>query len=213
MDMAPWAREKWDALRLWDLESGSDEPTTRAYSLANTPEEIGTLILYVRLALPPAGAPEEVLPGIVSSWLFARQVGDPIDVSGPYGHFLPSDSDRELIYIGGGVGMAPIRSHIFYLLKHHGSRRTISFWYGARSRTELFNDDEFDGLARTYPNLSSMALLERIRTSPGRPSCRSRSSGTIGKGPRGSCTRCFTSTTWGSILHPNPASIICADRR
>ncbi len=159
MDMAPWAREKWDALRLWDLESGSDEPTTRAYSLANTPDEIGTLILFVRLALPPAGAPEEVLPGIVSSWLFARQVGDPIDVSGPYGHFFPSDSDRELIYIGGGVGMAPIRSHIFYLLKHHGSRRTISFWYGARSRTELFNDDEFDGLARTYPNFTWQAVL------------------------------------------------------
>ncbi len=163
MEVAAPMRPKWDALSLWDLESGCDQPTTRAYSLANTPEETGVLVLIVRLALPPPGASEDVPPGTVSSWLFSLKAGDPVDVSGPYGHFFPRESEREMVYIGGGVGMAPMRAHIFDLLDRQRSQRTISFWYGARSRSELFYDDQFERLAREHANFRWEVALSEPR--------------------------------------------------
>lgn len=163
IDIAPTMRRKWDDLQLWDLESGCDEPTTRAYSLANGPHDTGRLMLIVRLALPPPGLSDDVLPGMVSSWLFGLKPGNTVTVAGPFGHFFPINSEREMIYIGGGVGMAPMRAHIFDLLERQHSQRTISFWYGARSRTELFYQEQFEKLAAEHPNFTWQPALSEPR--------------------------------------------------
>jgi Na+-transporting NADH:ubiquinone oxidoreductase subunit F len=153
-------RDEWDRLDLWRLEASCDEPATRAYSMANHPGETGIITLLVRLATPPPSAPDAP-PGVVSSWLFGLGAGDPVSVSGPYGHFTVEDGDSELIFVGGGAGMAPMRAHIFDLLLRRRTRRRISFWYGARHRREIFYAEDFDRLQAAHPNFSwTLALSE-----------------------------------------------------
>jgi Na+-transporting NADH:ubiquinone oxidoreductase subunit F len=133
-------------------------PVTRAYSIANTPADRGRIVLYIRLAVPPpkaAAAP----PGVVSSYLFGVKPGDKVAVSGPYGEFGATDSGKEIVLIGGGVGMAPLRAIIHDQLERLGTSRKISFWYGARSRIDLYNAEEFDALARKYDNFTWQAAL------------------------------------------------------
>jgi Na+-transporting NADH:ubiquinone oxidoreductase subunit F len=144
-------RDLWDAFKLWELNVASEHEVTRAYSMANHPGEKGTILLNIRLALPPPGNPQ-VPPGLVSSWLFSLKPGDSVDVRGPYGHFAVDDSQRELVFIGGGAGMAPLRAQILDLLRTRQSKRKISYWYGARSQRELFYTDLFDSLHDEHDN-------------------------------------------------------------
>lgn len=155
-------RPDWDKYRLWDLVSENDEPVYRAYSMASYPAEKRTIKLNVRIAGPPADKPN-VPPGVVSSYIFGLKPGDKVTVSGPYGEFHIKETEKEMVYIGGGAGMAPMRSHIFHLLKTLKSGRKISFWYGARSKREIFYADEFEALARENPNFSfNIALSEPL---------------------------------------------------
>lgn len=151
IDLPPAHRQAWQRLGIAGLVAHSDEPVSRAYSIASRPADAGRIVLNIRLAVPPPAAPSAP-PGIVSSWLFGLKPGDSVAVAGPYGHFGAMPGDREMVVIGGGVGMAPLRAIIFDQLERQGSRRRISFWYGARSRGELFYADEFDELARRYEN-------------------------------------------------------------
>lgn len=146
-------REEWDRLDLWRYRVRTREPVTRAYSMANYPEERGIIMLNVRIALPPPGS-DGVPPGLMSSYLFNLKPGDAVLVSGPYGDFFPREGNAEMIYIGGGAGMAPLRSHIFDLLKRRRTVRKISYWYGARSLREAFYMEEFEALEREFPNFS-----------------------------------------------------------
>ncbi|MEE9573441.1 MAG: NADH:ubiquinone reductase (Na(+)-transporting) subunit F, partial [Candidatus Neomarinimicrobiota bacterium] len=124
--------EDWDKYNLWHYQAVNEEEVIRAYSMASYPAEGNKLMLNVRIASPPPWAPD-VPPGIASSYIFNLKPGDSVEVSGPYGEFFTKDSEREMIFIGGGAGMAPMRSHIYDLLKTNKSKRKISFWYGARS--------------------------------------------------------------------------------
>ncbi|RVT82188.1 NADH:ubiquinone reductase (Na(+)-transporting) subunit F [Rhodobacteraceae bacterium CCMM004] len=146
----------WAPLRR--LSVTSDETVTRAYSVANRPEDqaAGRIVLNIRLALPPPGM--DVPPGVVSSWLFSISEGDTVAVAGPFGEFRAQETGREMVVIGGGVGMAPLRAIVHEQLAK-GSGRTISFWYGARSRTELYYADEFDALAAAHPNFRWVPAL------------------------------------------------------
>ncbi|MBC8338906.1 MAG: NADH:ubiquinone reductase (Na(+)-transporting) subunit F [Alphaproteobacteria bacterium] len=156
-------REDWDRFDLWRYEAGTRTPTTRAYSMANCPEENDVIMLNVRIAIPPPGTPEGTPPGVVSSYLFNLDPGVEVTVSGPYGHFFATETDAEMIFVGGGVGMAPMRSHILDQLKRLQSNRKISFWYGARNRREVLYRDEFDRLAEKYDNFQwSVALSEPL---------------------------------------------------
>ncbi|MDH3588603.1 MAG: NADH:ubiquinone reductase (Na(+)-transporting) subunit F [Gammaproteobacteria bacterium] len=156
-------RDEWDRYQLWRYEAGTDTPTTRAYSMANYPDEKGMLMLNVRIATPPSGASDSIPPGIMSSYIFNLKPGDKVEVSGPYGEFFARDTDKEMVYIGGGAGMAPMRSHIFDLLKRLHSKRRISFWYGARSAQELFYVDDFDQLAAANHNFQWHVALSEPR--------------------------------------------------
>ena len=147
-------REDWERLGLLRLESIVKEPTIRAYSMANYPEENRIIMLNVRIATPPPNAPDTVPAGVMSSFIFNLKPGDQVTVSGPYGEFFAKDSGAEMVFIGGGAGMAPMRSHIFDQLKRLHSERKITFWYGARSLREAFYVEEFDQLAASYPNFS-----------------------------------------------------------
>jgi Na+-transporting NADH:ubiquinone oxidoreductase subunit F len=131
--------------------------------MANYAEESDIIMLVVRIAIPPPGAPESVPPGIVSSYLFSLKPGDEVTVSGPYGHFFASDSDAEMVFVGGGAGMAPMRAHIFDQLKCLKSKRNITFWYGARSRRELFFVEEFDRLQAELDNFQWFVALSEPR--------------------------------------------------
>ena len=146
--------EDWKRYSLLDIRSVVTEPTTRAYSMANYPEENTIVMLNVRIATPPPGAGDKVPTGIMSSYIFNLKPGDTVTISGPYGEFLAKDTDAEMVFIGGGAGMAPMRSHIFDQLKRLHSNRKISFWYGARSLRESFYVDEFNELEKAYPNFS-----------------------------------------------------------
>jgi Na+-transporting NADH:ubiquinone oxidoreductase subunit F len=151
----------WRRLGLLERTSSCEEATTRAYSLANAPTEGGMLLLDVRLALPPPGADADVPPGVVSSWLFGLRPGDRVPVSGPFGHFFARPGTREMVFVGGGAGMAPMRSHVVAQLEQHRTNRTITFWYGARSRRDLFYVETFDRLQREHPNFRwTVALSE-----------------------------------------------------
>lgn len=153
-------REAWDKLNLWQLEVGAEREVTRAYSMANHPAESGKILLNVRIALPPPAA-QSIPPGVMSSWLYSLKPGDLVQVMGPYGHFFVEESNKEAIFVGGGAGMAPLRAQILDLLEARGSKRTISFWYGARSKRELFYSELFDRLAAEHNNFDwHVALSE-----------------------------------------------------
>jgi len=141
----------WDKFDIWRYVSKVDETTIRAYSMANYPEERGVVKFNIRIATPPPGR-DDVPPGIMSSYVFSLKPGDTIDVYGPFGEFFARDTDNEMVFIGGGAGMAPMRSHIFDQLKRLNSKRKISFWYGARSVREAFYTEEFDQLAAENEN-------------------------------------------------------------
>jgi Na+-transporting NADH:ubiquinone oxidoreductase subunit F len=153
-------RDEWDAYRLWDLVSTTDEPVSRAYSMANYPDERDIIMLNVRVATPPprtTGIP----PGIMSSYIFNLKPGDEVIISGPYGEFFAKSTENEMCFIGGGAGMAPMRSHIFDQFRRLETRRKVSFWYGARSLREAFYVEDFDSIARENPNFAwHLALSE-----------------------------------------------------
>ena len=144
-------REDWDKFNLWRYVSEVKEPALRAYSMASYPEE-KEIMLNVRIATPPPGAPDSVPPGIMSSYIFDLKPGDKCTISGPYGEFYAKDTEAEMVFVGGGAGMAPMRSHIFDLLRRLKSKRKITFWYGARSKREVFYVDDFGMLARENDN-------------------------------------------------------------
>ena len=141
----------WDKFNIWRYVSKVTEPTIRAYSMANYPEEKGVVKFNIRVATPPPGR-DDLPPGIMSSYVFSLKPGDKIDVYGPFGEFFARDTENEMVFIGGGAGMAPMRSHIFDQLKRLNSKRKISFWYGARSVREAFYNEEFDQLAAENDN-------------------------------------------------------------
>jgi len=143
----------WTHLGIRKLTARSNSPVTRAYSLANHPGETDVLLLNIRLALPPGGRPD-IPPGVVSSWLFGLSPGDAVPVSGPFGDFFVRDTNREIILIGGGVGMAPLRSHVFDQLEYRKTNRAISFWYGARGLIDLYYADDMERLAREHDNFA-----------------------------------------------------------
>lgn len=144
-------RDDWDRYNVWQYVSKVDEETVRAYSMANYPEEKGIIMLNVRIATPPPRA-EGVPPGKMSSFIFNLKAGDKVTISGPFGEFFARDTDAEMVFVGGGAGMAPMRSHIFDQLRRLKTKRKISFWYGARSKREMFYVEDFDMLARENEN-------------------------------------------------------------
>lgn len=162
-DIEPEYRDEWDRLNLWRYEAGTKTPTTRAYSMANYPEEKGIILLNIGIALPPPGSGEDAPPGIVSSYLFSLKPGDSVTIAGPYGEFYAKDTDNEMLFIGGGTGMAPLRSHILDQLKRIKTHRKISFWFGVRSRRDLFYHEEFERLATEHPNFSYVVALSEPR--------------------------------------------------
>jgi Na+-transporting NADH:ubiquinone oxidoreductase subunit F len=145
-------RGDWERFGFFDLESVVEESVVRAYSMANHPEDKTVALLNVRIATPPPAAPAGTPPGVVSSWLFGLTHGDRVMISGPFGAFHARETDAEMIFVGGGAGMAPMRSHIFDQLKRLDSKRQISFWYGARSLREAFYVEQFDQLAAEHDN-------------------------------------------------------------
>lgn len=156
-------RDEWDRYNLWRYESHVKASTSRAYSMANFPLEKGLIKLNVRIATPPPGASDKVPPGIMSSYIFGLKPGDDVVVAGPFGEFFAKDTDNEMVFIGGGAGMAPMRAHIFDQLKRLHTERKMSFWYGARSLREAFYVDEFDRLAAENDNFDwHLALSEPL---------------------------------------------------
>lgn len=145
-------RDEWEKFGLFELESDVKEPTLRAYSMANYPSENDIVMLNVRIATPPPALMGKVPTGIMSSYLFSLKPGDAVTVSGPYGEFFAADTDNEMVFVGGGAGMAPMRSHILDQLKRLKSDRKMTFWYGARSLREAFYVEELDALAAEYDN-------------------------------------------------------------
>jgi len=144
-------RDDWNKFNLWRYVSEVKEPALRAYSMASYPEE-KEIMLNVRIATPPPGAPDNVPPGIMSSYIFNLKPGDKCIISGPYGEFYAKETDAEMVFVGGGAGMAPMRSHIFDQLRRLKSKRKMTFWYGARSKREMFYVEDFDMLAKENDN-------------------------------------------------------------
>ncbi|MBD3386225.1 NADH:ubiquinone reductase (Na(+)-transporting) subunit F [candidate division KSB1 bacterium] len=161
-DISEEYKSDWDKLDLWKLESISNEEVQRAYSMANYPEEKGIIMLNVRIATPPPNKPGAP-PGIMSSYIFNLKPGDKVTISGPYGEFFAKKTDNEMIFVGGGAGMAPMRSHIFDQLNRIHTDRKISYWYGARSLREVFYDEDFDELQKKKDNFTwHLALSEPL---------------------------------------------------
>jgi Na+-transporting NADH:ubiquinone oxidoreductase subunit F len=155
-------REEWDQEGMWNYVSHVSEPVVRAYSMANYPGEKGIIMLNVRVATPPPDKPN-VPPGQMSSYIFNLKPGDSVVISGPYGEFFARETENEMVFIGGGAGMAPMRSHIFDQLKRIGTKRKITFWYGARSLREAFYMEEFDALAGEHSNFQGNLALSEPR--------------------------------------------------
>ena len=150
-DIGEEYRGDWDHFGVWNNISTVEEETIRAYSMANYPEEAGMIMLNVRIASPPPRS-KGIPPGKMSSYIFDLKPGDKCTISGPFGEFFARETDKEMIFVGGGAGMAPMRSHIFDQLKRLKTNRKISFWYGARSKKEMFFVEDFDGLAKDNEN-------------------------------------------------------------
>ena len=151
-------REDWDKWDLWKYTANNDEDCFRAYSMANHPAEGQIVMLNVRIATPPPGK-DDVPPGIASSYIFNLKAGDEVYVSGPYGEFFQKKTQREMCFIGGGAGMAPMRSHLFDLFHTQKTDRKVSFWYGARSKREMFYDDQFKDIEKDFPNFTYHVAL------------------------------------------------------
>lgn len=149
-------RSDWDKFGMWDLVMKNDEPLFRAYSMANHPAEGNIIMLTIRIATPPWDRANnkwmDVNPGVCSSYVFGRKAGDKVTISGPYGEFHINPTEREMIYIGGGAGMAPLRSHIFHLFHTEKTGRKVSYWYGGRSKKELFYVEHFRAIEKDFPN-------------------------------------------------------------
>jgi Na+-transporting NADH:ubiquinone oxidoreductase subunit F len=156
-DIGDEYKEDWDKFKVWDYVANNDEPCFRAYSMANFPLEDDIIMLNIRICSPPPGT--NYPPGICSSYVFDLKEGDKITISGPYGEFFAQETEREMCFIGGGAGMAPMRSHIYDQLKRIGTDRKITFWYGGRSKRELFYMDEFEALAKEFPNFELHVAL------------------------------------------------------
>ncbi|MDE4031431.1 NADH:ubiquinone reductase (Na(+)-transporting) subunit F [Glaesserella parasuis] len=150
--------EDWNKFNLWSYVSKVDEPIIRAYSMASYPEEKGIIMLNVRIATPPPNNPD-VPPGQMSSYIWSLKPGDKVTISGPFGEFFAKDTDAEMVFIGGGAGMAPMRSHIFDQLKRLKSKRKMTFWYGARSKREMFYVEDFDSLQAENDNFKWYVAL------------------------------------------------------
>ncbi|MDA8018261.1 MAG: NADH:ubiquinone reductase (Na(+)-transporting) subunit F [Thermoanaerobaculia bacterium] len=162
-EVAEEYRGDWDKYDQWKYVSKVEDVTTRAYSMANYPEEYGIIMLNVRIASPPPRAPEGTPPGKMSSYIFNLKPGDEVIISGPFGEFFAKESDNEMLFIGGGAGMAPMRSHIFDQFKRLDSKRKVSYWYGARSLREAFYQEDFDSIAGDYDNFEwHLALSEPL---------------------------------------------------
>lgn len=149
--------EDWDKYKLWDLKASNDEEIFRAYSMASHPAEKDIVMLNVRIATPPPGT--SYPPGISSSFIFNLKPGDKVTISGPYGEFFIKETSREMMYIGGGAGMAPMRSHLFHLFHTLKTGRKVTFWYGARSKREMFYDEDFKTIKEKFPNFSYNVAL------------------------------------------------------
>ena len=149
----------WDKYKVWNLVANNDEPIFRAFSMANHPAEGNRIMLNVRIATPPPPLWNDVPPGLATSYIFNLKPGDKVTISGPYGEFFIKETDREMVYIGGGAGMAPMRSHLFHLFQTLKTGRKVSFWYGARSLREMFYDDHFKDLADQFPNFNYQVAL------------------------------------------------------
>jgi Na+-transporting NADH:ubiquinone oxidoreductase subunit F len=162
-------KDEWDQFNMWDLKMKNPEPTYRAYSMASYPAESNIVMLNIRIATPPWDPKrkgfKKVNPGICSSYIFSRKPGDKVTISGPYGEFfLKEDNpEREMMFIGGGAGMAPMRSHLFHLLKTLKSDRKMTFWYGARSKGEIFYEDEFRALEKEFSNFKFYIALSEAK--------------------------------------------------
>lgn len=153
IDVPDRFRETWDINGWFRMKGGSDAPVTRAYSIANTPADKGRAVFNIRLAAPPPGHESDIPPGLVSSYLFSRAPGETIDISGPFGEFRVQDTQRDMVFIGGGVGMAPLRAMIHEQIGL-GTGRKMSYFYGARSAGDLFYVEEFDSIAAEHPNFT-----------------------------------------------------------
>ena len=153
-------KEEWDKFKLWDLKMVNPEPLFRAYSMANHPAEGNIVMLNIRIATPPfdrkIGGWMDVNPGVCSSYVFDQKPGDKVTISGPYGEFFIKETDSEMLYIGGGAGMAPMRSHLFHTLK---TGRKVSYWYGGRSKRELFYLEDFRQIEEQFPNFKFHLVL------------------------------------------------------
>ena len=161
-EIEPEYRADWDKFDLWRFRSVCTDTVQRAYSMANYPLEKGILLFTIRIAFPP-GYKTDIPPGLMSSWIFNLKPGDEVTVSGPFGEFFARETNAEMCFVGGGAGMAPMRSHIFDQLLRQNSNRKISFWYGARSLREAFYVEEFDKLAREHANFRwTLALSEPL---------------------------------------------------
>ncbi len=156
-------KKEWDGFNLWPLVMKNDEEVVRAYSMASYPAEGRRIMLNVRIATPPWDRAKngwmDVNPGVASSYIFNQKIGDMVTVSGPYGEFFIKETDAEMLYIGGGAGMAPMRSHLYELFRTIKTGRKVSYWYGGRSKRELFYIDHFKALEKDFPNFKFYMVL------------------------------------------------------
>ena len=154
---------EWDKFKLWPLKMKNPETVERAYSMASFPAEGKEIMLNVRIATPPFDRAKngwsDVNPGVASSYIFSKRAGDKVTISGPYGEFFINESDSEMLYVGGGAGMAPMRSHLYELFRTLNTGRKVTFWYGGRSKRELFYIDHFKALEKDYPNFKFYIAL------------------------------------------------------
>jgi len=154
---------EWDKFKLWDLKMKNSDSVERAYSMASFPAEGKEIMLNVRIATPPfdskKGGWADVNPGIASSYIFSKKPGDTVTISGPYGEFFINHSDEEMLYVGGGAGMAPMRSHLYHLFRTLKTGRKVTFWYGGRSKRELFYLDHFKSLEKDFKNFKFYVAL------------------------------------------------------